>query len=139
MQRKNKYKTKQKDELIEFFESHSGQHATASDVCDYFKEKNVAIGKATIYRQLDQLVQERVISKYYIDTNTPACFEYVGETSNEKVCFHCKCEKCGKLIHLHCDEMVEIQHHLFKDHHFVLDANRTVLYGLCETCGGKNG
>ena len=29
--------------------------------------------------------------------------EYVGggEACQDPVCFHCKCEKCGKLIHLH--------------------------------------
>ena len=49
-------------------------------------------------------------------------------------CFHCKCEKCGKLIHLHCEELQEIQSHLLGEHGFQLDPRRTVLYGLCEGC-----
>ena len=45
-----------------------------------------------------------------------------------------KCEKCGKLIHLHCDELEEIQTHILKEHRFKMDPMRTVFYGLCENC-----
>ena len=50
------------------------------------------------------------------------------------LCFHCKCEKCGKLIHLHCDEIEEMQMHLFSEHRFKMNPMRTVFYGLCEQC-----
>ena len=48
------------------------------------------------------------------------------------------CEKCGKLIHLHCEELEGIGEHLLKDHGFTLNSMRTVLYGICEDCAGKN-
>ncbi len=136
MNTKLKYKTKQRDILLKYLETVPGVHITANDVCEYFKKQGANIGQSTIYRHLEGLVDEGIINKYIIDGNSPACFEYVGANSHicGNVCFHCKCEKCGKLIHLHCDEMEEIQEHLFKAHQFKMDPLRTVFYGLCEEC-----
>lgn len=136
MNPKTKYKTKQREILLDFFRARPGQHVTAADVCMYVKESGETVAQSTVYRQLESLVDEGIINKYVIDANTPACFEYSGHESHEERedCFHCKCEKCGKLIHLHCEEMREIQEHLSNEHHFKLNTMRTVLYGLCEDC-----
>ncbi|MCR4904281.1 MAG: transcriptional repressor [Butyrivibrio sp.] len=136
MNSRPKYKTKQKEILLEYFETVPGQHITASDVCEYFKSHGSPIGQSTIYRHLESLVNEGILNKYVFDPNTPACFEYMGSESHKECdsCFHCKCEKCGKLIHLHCDELEEIQAHLYKEHRFKLDPLRTVFYGVCEDC-----
>ena len=134
---KPKYKTKQREMLISYLSSVSGEHITAGDVCEYFKEQGVSIGQATVYRQLESLVDEGIVNKYMIDANSPACFEYMGEETHAGagICFHCKCSKCGKLLHLHCEELMEIQDHLQKEHGFMLDPKRTVFYGICEECG----
>ncbi len=136
MNSRSKYRTRQKDILIEYLKSVEGSHITASDVCSYFKKQGETIGQSTIYRQLEHLVDEGIVNKYIIDMNSPACFEYVGHDSHQdrEVCFHCKCEKCGSLIHLECDVLSGIQEHLYEDHRFKLDPKRTVFYGLCEKC-----
>ena len=89
-----------------------------------------------IYRQLERFVDEGILNKYIIDENSPACFEYTEKTAHtdSETCFHCKCAKCGKLIHLHCDELEEIQNHLYEEHRFKMNPMRTVFYGLCEQC-----
>ena len=131
-----KYKTRQKEMLIDYLSSVEGEHITANDVCEFFKSQGETIGQSTIYRHLESLVDEGIINKYVIDANSPACFEYMGRESHlaGEVCFHCKCEQCGCLIHLHCDELSEIGKHLYNEHHFKLDPKRTVFYGLCENC-----
>ena len=136
MSNRPKYKTKQREILLEYFETMSGVHVTAGDVCEYLRSHGASIGQSTVYRQLESLVDEGIIKKYIIDGNSPACFEYVAPDSHEdaEVCFHCKCEKCGKLIHLHCDEMEEMQAHLYAEHKFKVDPIRTVFYGLCDRC-----
>ena len=134
MASRSKYKTKQRDFLLKFFEGVQG-HVTAADVCKYVEQNGAPIGKSTVYRQLESLVDEGVLNKYTIDLNSPACFEFVGDVHHEDhVCFHCKCEKCGKLIHMHCDELEEIGAHLMEEHKFKLDPLRTVFYGVCEEC-----
>ena len=135
MNSRSKYKTKQREILINYLKSASGKHITAGDVCDYFKKSGSEIGQSTVYRQLESLVDEGVINKYNVDATSPACFEYMGADSHGgETCFHCKCEKCGKLIHLHCEELEEIGAHLMSDHSFKVDPIRTVIYGLCEAC-----
>ncbi|MBQ9890389.1 MAG: transcriptional repressor [Firmicutes bacterium] len=130
------YRTKQREMLIGYLKTVPGVHITASDVCEYFRTHGAPISQATVYRQLEKLVGEGVLNKYIIDAGSPACFEYVSADSHSggEVCFHCKCEKCGKLIHMHCEELEEIQAHLSAEHHFKLDPMRTVFYGLCEEC-----
>ena len=136
MNSRSKYRTKQRDILLEYLASVPGDHTTAADVCAYFRQQGMPIGQSTVYRQLENLVAEGLLNKYIIDANSPACFEYVGEAAREGAdsCFHCKCERCGALIHLHCDELASIRSHLFDAHGFRLDPLRTVLYGLCEDC-----
>ncbi len=136
MNSRSKYKTKQREILLGYFETVPGVHVTAGDVCEYFKSRNAPIGQSTVYRNLESLVDEGVIKKYNTGVNGPACFEYAGTDGREDAgsCFHCKCEKCGRLIHLRCDELNEIQAHLMTEHRFKADPVRTVVYGLCERC-----
>lgn len=136
MSSRARYNTKQREMLLGYLETVPGVHITAGDVCEYLKKQGASIGQSTVYRQLESLVDEGIINKYIIDGNSPACFEYVGADSHkdEGTCFHCKCEKCGRLIHLHCDELDGIHAHLYEEHRFKLDPMRTVFYGLCEDC-----
>ncbi|MBO4608891.1 MAG: transcriptional repressor [Lachnospiraceae bacterium] len=133
------YKTKQREILIKYLEKHAGDHITAGDVCEYFKGQGASIGQATVYRQLEKLVDEGLLNKYIMEASGPACFEYVGMRVHKKgkTCFHCKCEKCGKLIHLQCEELKEIGKHLSEEHGFKLNAMRTVFYGICDDCRRK--
>ena len=136
---KSKYKTKQREILLDYLKTVPGKHFTAGDICEYFRAQGASIGQSTVYRQLEELVNEGIINKYVLDPNGPACFEYMAEDDHceGEVCFHCKCEKCGKLIHMHCDELIGIQQHLSAEHQFKLDPMRTVFYGLCEECSEK--
>lgn len=139
MNTKSKYKTRQKEELLEFLEKKPGVHITVGEVCDYFRAQGKTIGQTTVYRNLERMVDEGIVNKYVIDQNTPACFEYMSIDSHagSGVCFHCKCERCGKLIHLSCSEMNELSEHLSTHHRFLLDPRRTVFYGVCEECMGQ--
>lgn len=131
------YKTRQQDLLLHYVMQTQGKHFTAEDVRIHFAEKEIAIGTATIYRQLEKLVKEGKLQKYIIDEHSAACFEYTGECSTDEQHFHLKCEKCGRLIHLECDELEQIKKHLLEEHGFVLDSFRTVFYGKCADCASR--
>ena len=135
-----KYQTKQREILLDYLETIPGEHFTAGDICEYFKSRGTCIGQSTIYRQLEELVDEGLVNKFFLTPADPACFEYIGKNVHHdgETCFHCECEKCGKLIHLHCDELVEIQTHLLQEHSFMLNPIRPVFYGLCESCRNEN-
>ena len=136
MPARGQYSTAQREELVSFLEERRGEHVSVADICSHFRAQGKTIGTTTVYRQLERMVDEGEVNKYIIDLNTPACFEYIGEhrERGKNTCFHCKCEKCGRLIHLHCDELEEIQVHLKEEHGFRLDPRRTVFYGVCGEC-----
>ena len=136
---RSKYNTKQRDVLIEYFKTIPETHVTAGEVTRVLIEKGESIGQATVYRQLGRLVGEGVLKKYLIDGNSPACFEYVGDAKyvTDGICFHCKCEVCGSLLHVNGETLTGLKEHLLDHHGFQMDPLRTVFYGICEECARK--
>ena len=121
--------------MTKYLSSRPGEHFTVADVCNYFHSKGHPIGTTTVYRQIEHMVSEGTVIKYMIDKNSAACFSYQGDSSPcDEECFHCKCESCGKLIHLHCRELTAIGEHLKAHHAFHINPLKTVFYGLCEAC-----
>ena len=133
---KGRYNTKQREEVLSFLQSMPGKHITVNDICNYFTESGVTVGMTTIYRHLDKLVEEGTVKKYILDASSSACYEYVDTHSacKENGCTHLKCTNCGKLIHLHCDDLKATERHILEEHGFKADMTRTVIYGLCENC-----
>lgn len=130
------YKTKQMTELLTYMESVQGSHVTVNDICTYFASRGISVGTTTVYRHLEKMVQEGLVAKYVVNGTSSACFEYIGrhEQENNVSCYHCKCEKCGKLIHLQCGEVENLKQHMMEHHSFEMDSVRTVFYGICSEC-----
>lgn len=136
MTTRGKYKSKNYEEVLSYLQTMPGKHFTVNDLHSHFLESGSSIGTTTIYRQLERMVDEGLVKKYTLEQNKSACFEYLDqeETDNSHCAYHCICECCGSLIHLHCEEIEELQKHLFAQHHFRINSGRTVFYGLCENC-----
>ena len=60
---KARYKTKQMTELHTFLQSVQGQHVTVQEIREYFKDREIAVGTTTIYRQLEKMVKEIQVAK----------------------------------------------------------------------------
>ncbi len=134
-----KYSTKQKEILLDFFKQNPGVHLSAGDVVAHLKKEGATIGQATIYRNLESLVSDGVIVKYTIE-GSPACFEYISpdeHMGDEGDCYHCKCDKCGKIIHVSCEDVKALQKHFLEEHGFEIDLKRTIFYGVCSDCASS--
>lgn len=135
MARKAQYTTRQMTELLSYLKSVQGSHVTVNDICEYFRNEEIMIGTTTVYRNLERMVKQGLVARYVIEGSSSACFEYIGERDeSHSDSFHCKCQKCGKLIHLQCREVVNFGQHMLKHHDFEMDSLRTVFYGLCGEC-----
>lgn len=134
---KGSYRTKHKEELQKYLESTKGSHFSASDIYDHFKAIGHPMGKTTVYRQLEDLVSSGEVKKFIIDENTSACYEYAGSLCSHSDCIHMKCEKCNRLFHLECSDVLELEKHILAHHNFRINRTRTVLYGLCSDCDGE--
>lgn len=136
MAQKVQYKTRQMKELLTFLESVRGSHVTVNDICSHFKSEGITVGTTTVYRNLERMVEQGLVLKYVVEGGGSACFEYIGADSldDDAPCYHCKCEKCGKLFHLKCDEVKAFGRHMLEHHDFEMDSLRTVFYGICKDC-----
>lgn len=92
-------------------------------------------GQATVYRTIDRLAASGELRKYIVDGSTAACYQKSGGKTGCREHFHLKCEGCGRLIHVECDELAKIASHMEKEHGFAVDSSKTVFYGICRECG----
>ena len=74
---KSPYKTKQREDIISYLGTTGGRHFTAADICRHFQERGRPIGTATVYRQLEKLVDEGQVKKYALSDGGSACYEYI--------------------------------------------------------------
>lgn len=126
---KQNYKTEQRKDLLDYMIKNTNKFVKADDIEKYLKKNNVSVGLTTIYRFLNSLeeqgkvrVEHREHTKYY---------QYISEDCNNH--YHLQCKKCGKLIHLDCDEIEELKEHISKEHDFEIDSMATIM-GTCENC-----
>lgn len=125
------YNTKQRDEILGFFNRHSGGCFTAKDI---IRSGEVSVGEATVYRTLSRLAGQGVL-KRFTDGEEGASYKLGGE---ECSChFHLKCESCGRVIHMDCGFMADMKRHIESSHGFIVDIGKTVIYGLCADCSDE--
>ena len=130
------YNTKQREKLLEFLIENKERHMSVQNISSYFSGEGITVGTATIYRQLDKLVEQGIVRKYVIDEKTGACYQYIEEQEGCRKHFHLKCTRCGRLIHLTCDHLSGLGEHIYEHHGFRVDPSKTVFYGLCAECEG---
>lgn len=128
------YKTKQKDLILQSMQNLPNQHITAEALAALLREGGEDIGLATVYRNLDKLVQEGLVLKYTLPNGMRACYQYMDNCKTAHLHFHLLCTQCGNIQHLECGEMDELAAHMLAQHHFTLDDKKTVFYGICATC-----
>ena len=133
MASKSTYRTRAQEELLAFLKTTPGQHYTPAEIKEHFTREQNPIGTATIYRQLERFVQEDRVRRYVVGPGDCACYAYVEDQQCDAH-FHCMCDICGRLIHLDCNGLREIQTHLLEHHGFAWDFGKTVFYGICEQC-----
>jgi len=130
---KSEYRTRQSQIILNYMISHASEHVTVDEIFDALKKQGEAVGKTTVYRHVEKLVAAGSVRKYHLEGGTSACYQYHrSEACGEH--FHLKCVSCGKLMHLNCEFMHEIDEHIFEHHGFRIDNTQTVLYGVCNQC-----
>ena len=90
------------------------------------------IGLTTIYRFIDKLVDEGRLSKY-IGKDNITYYQYLEECHEENH-FYLKCDNCGNLIHVDCDCIKDLSHHIMENHHFRPTKDQFMIHGICEEC-----
>lgn len=130
MQQKS-YHTRQRERILSYLKEQRDRHLSAEEILEH-----CGIGKSTVYRCLEKLAAEGMVRKYHLAGGSGACWQYaVSEGCAEH--FHLKCVGCGGLVHLQCGTMDGVSAHIEREHGFLVDHTKTVLYGLCPACRKK--
>lgn len=126
-----KYKTKQRDEILSFFESHSEECFSAKDVCG-----KVNCGEATVFRTIAKLTDEGKLKRFVSGGSRECAYYQYNCCNHSEGHIHLKCNKCGQLIHMDCDFIGKLLSHFMDEHNFTVDSGKTVIYGCCKNCAG---
>lgn len=133
------YKTKQKDRILTCLIQNKDRHLTVDEIRFALNGEEPMVGKTTIYRYLDKLVSQGIVRKYFIEEGKSACYQYMDQNDLCKEHYHLKCVDCGRLLHLECDYLEEMDSHIREHHNFQVDHSKTVLYGQCDSCAKLHG
>ncbi len=122
------YNTDHNKLLIDLFENNKEKTYSANYLVKKFSG---VINKATIYRQLNKLEENKVIRKSFNEENNTHYYQYANDCDSH---LHLTCIKCGKIIHLKCREADMFLSHINLEHEFYIDRYKSVLLGYCKEC-----
>lgn len=131
------YHSQYKSWILSYFSSHQDDIINASEILAKMREEGMSINQATVYRNLDKLEENGQIKGHRISDKEEKYYQYMEPGHDCTHHLHLYCRKCGRVIHLDCDFMQEIEDHLKSDHGFTLDCTDSVLVGLCSDCQRK--
>jgi Fur family ferric uptake transcriptional regulator len=146
VKRSTGYNTRQSQAILTYIASLGGSHVTAGQIAGHFESIGAPIGLTTVYRHLDKLVRGGSARRYIMEGVSGSChqYEYVGGDIRARVHeesaehFHLKCEDCGTLLHLRCEALIGLPESVYEEHAFRIDVSKTVFYGKCADCLGKD-
>ncbi|MDE6241707.1 MAG: transcriptional repressor [Anaeroplasmataceae bacterium] len=126
------YQTNHQRIILDFFKAHPEEAYTALALLDVFKSQ---INKATIYRKLHLLEENKIVRKAYNFTKKAYEYQYAQDCENH---LHLVCKACGKIFHLKCEQTFDFITHLSNHHGFLMDQGSTMIFGVCEGCRNRD-
>ena len=104
-------------------------HPTIGELYELIK-KEYNIGKATVYRNINEMVEEGKIQKITA-SNT---YHYDGDSSNH---YHLVCKECNKIIDMFDEKATKLIKNIEKEQDVVIDQMHIIIDGLCSLCKNK--
>lgn len=130
------YHSRYRTRILQYFEEQPDRRMSAAGVYEKMTEEGMHVNLATVYRNLDRLVQDQMLIALKAPEEEEKYYQYMRPGLQCAEHLHLCCSRCGKVIHLNCGFMREIQEHLMDDHGFLLDCGESMLTGLCSECRG---
>lgn len=106
-------------------------HPTADEVYEYIKDNGLNIGKATVYRILNRMVEENEI----LHLSMPIGPDRFDATVSEHQHFECKV--CKKIFDIDIPELSEIDSRLKSELGYSVENHNIIFEGICPECSAK--
>lgn len=126
------YQTKQLQALVECLARWGDQPVSVAQLRTDLQEMGRPVGLATIYRQLERLEESHQLHK--ITTPEGALYQYCRHDHGEPAQCLLRCQSCGRVAHLDCNEAQSLFDHVRAHHGFRVAPADTQLLGLCGAC-----
>ncbi len=108
-------------------------HVSPEELYGLVKEKDPAVGQATVYRTLKLLSDSMIAREVDFGDGVSRYEPYFGQGHHD----HIICKQCGKSVEV-VDERIEaLQEELAAKHGFTLSGHSMYLYGECGACSKK--
>ena len=104
------------------------RHVTANEVYEFIKESYPTIGKVTVYRNLDILVEEGALRKVEVSEG-PNRFDFTLKNH-----YHVKCVKCGEVSDVDMDEIPDLMKKIHDTHGIEFLDYDISFKGICSKC-----
>ena len=127
----NRRSTIQKD-LVRNAVSEMKKHVAANEVYDFIKERYPTIGKGTVYRNLDILVEEGELRKIEVPDG-PNRFDFILKKH-----YHVRCVKCGEISDVDMDVISDLLERIHNTHGIEFLDYDILFKGICLKCKEKN-
>lgn len=132
-----KYKTKVSKMIEQYIHQCYDQSFSAHHLYEYIVKQGKTVNLSTIYRNLDQFVDEGKLTKFKAGHNDAFMYRVNQEITHCHEHLHLQCCKCGKIIHVDRDLMKKLVHTLENDYHFYLECDASTISGICKECREK--
>jgi len=105
-------------------------HIDAEDLLASLLEAGVEISRATVYRNLDLLVDAGLVTKHRLGRNH-FLYEHVYSGQDHD---HLVCVSCGRVVEFVSPGIIAMQSEICRLHGFVPERHSLEISGLCRTC-----
>jgi Fur family transcriptional regulator, ferric uptake regulator len=106
-------------------------HMSAEDVCAQVQQQFPHVNISTIYRTLELLVELRLVRETHLGPSR-RFFEVEEEVPHH----HLVCETCGRVAHVHDEDLGSLHQMLADGHGFT--AKQLTIFGSCSDCRGED-
>lgn len=119
--------TKQGSEIFKLINNSSG-HMTADQIHSELKDKDISIGIATVYRNLNSLFEQRLINR----VKHPDLGYIYDKNTNDH--YHIRCIECDMISDLDVPRQTHLQLLAEQDSHFQVLSHEIIFEGICPKC-----
>jgi len=130
----HKYNTIHYNNILEYITNNSDNLISSNDIIEHFNKQNIKIGVSTVYRVLNNLVNEDIIRKEMSSDKNQSYYQFIN--SDCHLHYHFKCDICNKLFHINCSNTNSFVEHINKTHGFSINLFNSMLKGTCNKCKG---
>jgi Fur family transcriptional regulator, ferric uptake regulator len=132
MAKKGLRSTKQRDHIVEAFLAQP-DHVSIEELLARVRERDPAIGYATVYRTLKLLTESGVANERRFGDGLTR-YELADDESHHD---HLICIECQRIVEFEAPEVERLQDEIAAKHGFVVRWHKHEMYGVCPDCQRK--